>query len=184
MRFAASDVFGGGSSKAKLARLLVLPLVLLMTIAASRANSFVVPEKPPALPSSAVFVGGADGGDWVSCSPGPENVIHCVVYWPTGGRPRYESWFRFCSMLSGGGHMRPANARPITLVGIGAVFDEVPFFFDRPSKFVPRQGSSREEITEQHEINTDYYERFGVTKDCRPSSNKTELVMHVPGVRK
>jgi len=181
MRRVAIETVRGARSVTRLARLLAFLLSLIAIVAASRADAFVAPERPSGLPRAAVFAGGADGGDWVSCNPDPDNVIHCVVYWPETGQPRYESWYRFCSMLTGGGHMRPANARPASLIGIGAVFEEVPFFFDRPSRFIPQPGTSREEAAEQRQINRDYYERFGVTQDCRPSSDNTELVRHVHG---
>lgn len=44
-----------------------------------------IPERPQTVPANAVWVGGADGGDWISCVVQQQHELRCAIYADTTG---------------------------------------------------------------------------------------------------
>lgn len=76
---------------------------LLVVLAASWVTSCrpdATPTKPTTVPSTAVWVGGADGGAWIDCTVDLErNVNPCTIYDDAKG----EVWLRGAFVLRGKG---------------------------------------------------------------------------------
>jgi hypothetical protein len=66
-------------------RILGLPLALLF-LCTGCSSDIPTPERPEAVPSSAVWAGGPDGGTWFDCGAGGNNRWNqCTVYADVSG---------------------------------------------------------------------------------------------------
>lgn len=125
------------------------------------------PPRPAGLPDVAIYAGGIDGGEWVSCEPTEDNRIECTLFDPKSGEPRYHKSLRICpSMLllrkRAGGEFQPRY-----FDAESARFDGASAFVDRPDTYLPRPIDTPEHISHQRELAEKYYHDYGVTSDCR-----------------
>lgn len=130
------------------------------------------PPRPVNMPDTATFVGGPDGGEWVNCAPRNDNSIGCIVYHPITGQAEYEWSLRFCPRLKLDAF---ADLAPAFFDVRGAIYNGAPLFHDRPVRFLQAKGATQQRLETERLSAKAAYEQYGVTRDCRPSSDKTEL---------
>lgn len=74
-------------------------LILAVSIlsACSCSDQPIIPDRPPSVPETAVWFGGADGGDWRDCEKN-DAQLDCSVYsGPFVGDLKYTQSFILCS---------------------------------------------------------------------------------------
>lgn len=125
------------------------------------------PKRPNGLPQNAMYAGGIDGGEWVSCTPTSDNRLVCVIFDSTTGDPRYEKSLKICPSMLLVVERTRKDLRPRYLDAEIAQFDGAPAFVDRPFKYYPRPADSHDEIERQEELSRKYYEDYGVTEECK-----------------
>lgn len=124
------------------------------------------PKRPVGLPDHALYAGGVDGGEWVSCKPATENRIVCTIFDPMDGEPRHEKSLRVCPgarLLQNGSEFRPRY-----FDAESAQFDGVPAYVDRPDIYFPRSEDTVDVVSHQKELAEKYFRDYGVTADCKP----------------
>ena len=75
---------------------LILGLTFFMLCACSDYDQSSTPDRPPSVPETAVWYGGAEGGDWIDCKKA-DAQLDCSVYGgPFVGDLDYTQSFVLC----------------------------------------------------------------------------------------
>ena len=141
---------------------------------AIRLSGQYTPRRPTSMPAVAIYAGGADGGEWVSCRAQSDNSLLCLVYDAKSGEARYERTLRFCPGVQFARHSTRGALTPRFFSAEFAQFDGVAAFEDRPPRYLPRKDDSSDVIGHEIELANKYYADFGVQADCTPATPKSE----------
>lgn len=146
------------------------PLIVCVTalVGCNGAEPYAIP-RPAGLPQDAVYAGGVDGGDWLSCEGTYEGVLHCRIFDAATAAVRHESWFRYCPQIG------PREAgKPVMLDWeTGLRVSDVQLRRDRPDVFHPPPNASDAEIVATQELIDKYYRLDGVNPNCSALSDGT-----------
>lgn len=149
--------------------LMILGSLIGFLLAALRGSSIFgdfVPARPSSLPPTAVYAGGVDGGEWVSCKFTEDNRISCFIYDSETGRQRYERSMKVCPAVQLKINHGIEKVSPEFLDAEIGIFTGLAAYDDRPMKYFPLASDTPEEVAHEAELARKYYEGFGVKSDC------------------
>lgn len=145
--------------------------IAFLNLYGCKENSKVQLEKPESVPESARYAGGIDGGEWVDCDAPDPGTLICTSFDKNDGIWTSKMSLTFCA-----NYALKKGFKPKLMNADITYFNDMALFRFQPDKFNLESAKYKSlSVEEAEEMALKYYNAYGVTTECQPSSSDSML---------